>query len=65
MSPLRGAAGERVVAYLEVRTIADIGLVGAPNAGKSSLLKALSNADPQVSFWSTTFIRLTKCCYIH
>ena len=45
---MRGSAGERVVAYLEMRSIADIGLVGAPNAGKSSLLKLLSSADPKV-----------------
>lgn len=46
---MRGRAGERVTACLEIRTIADIGLVGAPNAGKSSLLKLLSSADPKVS----------------
>ncbi len=45
----KGAPGEEKELHLELRLIADIGLVGAPNAGKSTFLAAVTAAKPKIA----------------
>jgi GTP-binding protein len=53
----RGDEGMKVSIQLELKILADLGLVGLPNAGKSTLTRALTNSRARVGSWAFTTLQ--------
>ena len=52
----KGLNGEEFWIWLQLKTIADIGIIGLPNAGKSSLLASVTRANPKIANYKFTTI---------
>ena len=50
----KGIKGEEFWIWLQLKTIADIGIIGLPNAGKSSLLASITSATPKIANYKFT-----------
>ncbi len=50
----KGIKGEEFWIWLQLKTIADIGIIGLPNAGKSTLLSVITSANPKIANYKFT-----------